>query len=545
MRTRTLIGIVGGLSIFAITDACAQEVIWQRTFNAFGPIRQSSVTLADIDGDGEEEILVGTSKRLGDAASNFEELAPAALLCLEPDGTLKWASQFPAISGTDPQTGLTYQTTSVSSTPVVGDIDGDGQLEIVVGVGADANKALDGLTVLAGTVVGQPGDLGGVYAVDAATGTIEWFSPTIDAIGGIDNKGEGRPDGVYGAPLIVDLQSDGDVEVVFGSWDRQVHVVAGATGLPKPGWPVDVADTIWSSPTAADLTGDGLPEILIGADITTNPIAETTTGGIFHVFDHQGNQNIPGFDQPVGNPAFAALKGKAERSVLWSSPVVGDLNGDGDVDIAYGGGRIPAGEGNFVRVWNRDGTSQAFLSTTGVTFSTVAISDLLGLGSNDLIATTDDGFLHVYTSDGIEVVGQKTGKINAANGNAQAISGSALTVDVDEDGELEILYPQGARLTIVDPDGSALTNVDSNTWIAEAQNTIAVGDINNDGILDIITAGIFGGNSSQRNEPTIRRFRYGTSTTNGIDFRYGRRMFREPAKVAVGEASLFSDGFEL
>ena len=122
--------------------------IWTKTLN-FGPIRDVSVTLFDIDNDGKDEIFVGTSKALD--GSNAE-IRPAGFICLEDDGTIKWAKQFPAISSPDPQTGLTYNTTSVSTAPAFGDIDGNGEIDIVVGVGGDT------MSDAGIEVVGQPGD---------------------------------------------------------------------------------------------------------------------------------------------------------------------------------------------------------------------------------------------------------------------------------------------------------------------------------------------------------------------------------------------------
>jgi hypothetical protein len=112
---------------------------WATTL-PFGPIRDASVALYDIDGDGRDEIFVGTSKAI-DAAGN--EVRPAGFVCLDDDGSVRWSSTFPGMSTPDPITGKTYNTTSVSGAPLFTDVDGDGQIDIVVSVGGDNRLCVD------------------------------------------------------------------------------------------------------------------------------------------------------------------------------------------------------------------------------------------------------------------------------------------------------------------------------------------------------------------------------------------------------------------
>lgn len=503
---------------------------WVAQFDQYGPIFSSSITLADVDGDGYDEILVGTNKRF-DASGN--EVAKAALLCIRHDGTLKWAKEFPGMADSR-KPGISYATTSISSTPVVGDIDGDGRLEIVIGVGSE-------------DIANNFGDRGGVYAIDAKTGATKWFHESIDYIGGAtcaptgckDGTPDGRPDGVFSSPLIRDIDHDGKVEVIYGGLDQRVWVLDGRTGLPKPGWPQFVLDTVWSSPAAVDLNGDGVQEILIGADITANPDAQTQTGGLFHVFSSSGLENIAGFSDVYGDPKYG-LHGKWEDEVLWSSPETGDIDGDGQVEIAYGTGNYnPDSRGSYIRVWNQNGTSKFKLATNGKTFATPLFADLEGNGTKQIIAVTLDGYLHVWNSNGTPRAGfpVKTQPFGDNGTVVQPIFGSPLAVDLNGDGKLEIVYAQGAQIVVVDSNGVQLSDGTKYSMVLGTYSgSPAIKDIDRDGELDIIA----GGNNVGRTSAIVYRFRNDISrlTTGGATARYARRQFREPSLVVRRPSAL-------
>ncbi|GGK47076.1 FG-GAP-like repeat-containing protein [Salinarimonas ramus] len=467
----------------------APDETWSRVL-PFGPIRDVSVSLFDIDNDGEQEIFVGTSKGLD---AQGREVRPAGFVCLEADGTVKWQVSFPAIAGPDSQTGHVYQTTSVSTEPVFADLNGDGRMEIVVGVGADSTNELGQ------PVVGQPGDRGGVYALDS-NGNIVWFHQSRDTIGGADNRGDGRPDGVYGAPVVFDIDRDGVREVIYNSWDQSTWILDGRTGTPEV--EVHLADTIWSTPHIADITGDNVFEILVSADITENADARTRTGGIFHVISANGDQNTPGFDQPVGNPEYTTLRGKFEEQVLWSSPVTADLDGDGFLEIVYGTGNyLQDDRGTYIRVWEHDGTSKFLLDTGGRTFATPLIADLDANGDLEIVAATLTGGLYAWHHTG-ELYWQ-TYPATFPGTTGAPIFSSPVAVDLNGDRTLEILVSIGSQTVIIGHDGRQISDAGTRTGIFETfKGSPAVRDIDADGRLEIIS----GGTTAARDQAVVYRF---------------------------------------
>ena len=452
----------------------------------FGPVRATSVAVYDIDNDGRDEIFVGTSKAL-DAEGN--EILPAGLIVLEDDGTVKWTISFPAMSGPDPKTGKTYNTTSVSTPPVFSDVNGDGKIDIVIGVGADNRSEFDS--------VGQPGDRGGVYALNA-DGSILWSFQTNDTFGD-----DGRPDGVYGAPVVFDIDGDGVREVIFASWDHYLRVLDGRTGaLEKQ---ADLHDTAGASPTLIDLNNDGLYEIIMPADITANAAAGLPrTGGILHFFNNQLVQTVPGWKAQVAGTTDADFRGRYEEQSLWSTAQIADLDRDGRPEIIVGTGNFfQDSRGSYIKVWNSDGTLRLTLPTEGRTFASPLIADLDGDGTPEIIAATVSGQIQAWTAAGVPLFSTAMKPYGLPEGDTAPVVRTPIAVDMNGDGKLEILVSVGSQTVVLDSAGQVLTSTTQPELIHFGYEGAPVArDIDGDGRLDIIS----GGRDVATNQAVIYRF---------------------------------------
>lgn len=184
---------------------------------------------------------------------------------------------------------------------------------------------------------------------------------------------------------IVDIDGDGLLDIVtlagvpapFISYDR-IRVYRGATsgGLEAP---VDIltltsGDTI-AAARIADVTGDGDADIVVGTQfarqiliaagngvgyLPPTTVATTSSGG-YRLWDIVELDGVPGADALVsGSNGLQLLtansSGPLERAVRLvgtgsrDSTVVGDLEGDGDLDVVHTDGRrrcINLGRGRF------------------------------------------------------------------------------------------------------------------------------------------------------------------------------------------------------
>jgi hypothetical protein len=116
--------------------------------------------------------------------------------------------------------------------------------------------------------------------------------------------------GVFSSPAVGDLAGNGQVDIVFGSWDHNLYALDRAGHL-LPGFPVNNADTIWSSPSLYHLPGVRGEDIYLGSDASG---LDGCVGG--WVSDYRYVRGAP-----------RLVWRHCERQSIWSSPAVGVING--------------------------------------------------------------------------------------------------------------------------------------------------------------------------------------------------------------------------
>jgi len=203
---------------------------------------------------------------------------------------------------------------NLSVTPALGDIDGDGLLDIVA-------------------VAGDFPDPGFVVAFDHL-GNTKWQSES--PAGGV----------MFAGPTLADLDGDGTVEILVGG------AVYDADGVQQFETGVEITPAIGSLVTTADLDNDGDQEIVHGATAYHHDGSLYYDAGIPPGFPHIGNfdadddpeilvmneQGINLLDHK-GAPIWLGQRptGDPAETLVWLKPgTIHDFDGDGDAEFATG-----------------------------------------------------------------------------------------------------------------------------------------------------------------------------------------------------------------
>jgi hypothetical protein len=280
---------------------------WFVDLSGTGAGIRSAVTLSDVDDDGHLEILFGTE--LGDLYGFNHDGTPmggGSGLLLNVPGSLG---------------------ARVWGTVAVGDLDGDGTKEIGFGSWNDSLYVVhpDGSPV-AGFPRGTGGDLrGGPTFGDLDNdGTMEVVAGSFDGKLYVWNH-DGTPylSGVLatlpseiGASVaLANVDGDPELEIFFGGFDGTLYALNhdGSSFLPGMGGvfvAIDPNDKISACPIVVDVDGDSSYEVLIGH-----------RNGRFYGF-HLDGSGVIGMPIPTGDQIF-------------STAAAGDIDGDGDVDVAF------------------------------------------------------------------------------------------------------------------------------------------------------------------------------------------------------------------
>ncbi len=265
----------------------------------------------------------------------------------------------------------------------------------------------------------------------------------------------------YGSPTVGDIDYDGDLEVVFGSWDDKIYAL-NHDGTPVPGWPVDVAangDTV----ALCDIDGDGMMEIFAGSRY-------------LYGFRHDGTQ----FGNWPGIPSAGAGYGL-------NAPTVDDLDGDGDFEIVmmeYGPN--VAWEGR-ARIWDANGNLIEEFPlpygpgwSTGSSMTSCATGDFDEDGEREIVFVCRSSHFAVCDPDGTVLWWKALGVDMVAE---PAVG------DIDGDGKLEIVAARtGAEVYMVNGEDGSMCSGWPQETVGHCNGGISLGDIDNNGTLEISIA---------------------------------------------------------
>lgn len=464
---------------------------WQRTLpnascsdSGASECHRPSPTIIDVDNDGIPDIVTATNN--------------GRVIVVRNNGTVLWNKDLAPIFN------MASGTQVIHSSPAVADIDNDGRVEITIGVG---------------TINSSICTQGGVVVLDH-NGNVQAGWPKFSENGEVPPAG--CRESIYGTPSVGDIDGDGDMEIVTGGFDKRImawhHNGVLVSGFPADshlysifGWSnlIDhLADTIWSAPALADLTGNGVLDIVIGSDEGffedgtwdcpyISPFGNYC-GGSLYALDGSGNI-LPGFPKYI-------------YEHIQSAPAVADVNNDGIMEIFVGTGSFyhnnsPSNPTSGFRVFAYDQFGNPLPGwvggrpTTGPMPSTPSIGDITGDGEPEIIIAAhrnngnrNNRLLYAWHLDGSVVPGFPMLPVDQTGVPSSPfdVGTGFVLADYDGDTDMEIIFTQGWIVTVVDGDGDQITAsyfptpdplyITGGTLL----NTPAVGDIDNDGLLELV-----------------------------------------------------------
>ncbi|HET9444121.1 MAG TPA: VCBS repeat-containing protein, partial [Acidimicrobiales bacterium] len=309
-------------------------------------LRWSSPAIGDVNGDGSNDVVVGGQNGLVYAYNANGANVPG------------WPARVEVVPG---------QLTAVASSPAIGDLDGDGDTEVVVGAGTRDDN--------------HRNEHGGVVIL-RGDGSIRCRFRTNDKFNVWTGGGpDGFTEPVFNSPSIADVDGDGLKDVVFGSFDHYIRAIDRDCQVLAA---FDNQDTVWSSPAVANVDGDPQAEVFIGGDATRG--GQPVDGGFFRRLDF-----VPGaFAQTWRRESTETFQGGASIGVVNGTLAV--VTGSGqDKCLAFGrcgdSNKVWAfevGGGGDVAGWPRSMPNQTFLTTP-------ALGDVDGDSLTDVVMGSKSG----------------------------------------------------------------------------------------------------------------------------------------------------------
>jgi hypothetical protein len=140
---------------------------------------------------------------------------------------------------------------------------------------------------------------------------------------------------IRSSPAVTDLDGNGDLEIIFGSDDDNVYALQH-DGTDVSGWPQQTQADVFASPTVGDIDGDGSNEVIIGSD-DANIYAWNEDGTLVSGWPKETERSVKATPALINNDDDSAME-----------VVIGDASGDFSIVEGSGGNGGNGGNGGGV-----------------------------------------------------------------------------------------------------------------------------------------------------------------------------------------------------
>lgn len=413
---------------------------------AGGQMIASSPAVADLDNDGTVEIVVTTGPKAG-----LSSCHPGGIMVLNHLGGAEPGWPVIAQDYSIPPAGCPD---AVYATPALADLDGNGDLEIVVG-GFD--KRIYALHHNGTFVAGFPPD-----------SYLRVRFPTWPNLVGR------LADTIWSSPAVADLNNDGLPEIMVGTDEGHFGDPLGGNEQNLnwycPYTPPNAADDycggtmyvlrgngqryftppllhwehIQSSPALADLNNDDIPDLVYG----TGTYYQTTAGGTYArrviVVNGANGTYMPGWNDFPAEPTWGG--GKTIGGATPASPAIGNITGDATPEI------VMLALDEKVYAWHANGTLVAGFPMTPVDSNGV-VAGSYNVGTGIVLGDYDgDNLMEIFVVRNVSTVivdgnGSQLTKNSPGSGAPQYDANRMLNIpavgDIDNDGQLELVVSSG------------------------------------------------------------------------------------------------------
>ncbi len=353
----------------------------------------------------------------------------------------------------------------VQSSPLMLDIDGDEQKEVIFG-GFDGHlyvKTFDGQDKggfpfqTGNSIQGSPaaGDVDGNGELDIVTGSWDGKIYCLRANGQLLFSPVSTGSFITATPTLSDLDGNDSLEIIVGSYDKKLYVLKGDGTSLNDNFPYDVGSAVTAGAAVGDIDKDGRKDIVFAA---ANKVYALSQDGEF----------LPGWPVQLGGrisspPSIANLDGSGPKVVVGcEDKKLYVLNPDSTFNLVFSAGGKIKGSPSFVPV--EGSLAIAFGASNGLLYliredsslvdgwpvdvgdpieSSPCFSDLDGDSLPELVALSKDGTLYAYSLNG-EILPHFPMPAGGIGPSSPAIA------DLDGDGDLEIAFGHSLGVQVID-----------------------------------------------------------------------------------------------